>query len=112
MLIKYFKKKIKIDAQKVSSIGKFTGLMFKKSKTENLLFEFKNSQRAAIHSYFVFFPFVAVWLDTKNRIVETTIVKPFTSFVKPKNPVRKLIEIPINNRNKETLELIVGKGKI
>jgi uncharacterized membrane protein (UPF0127 family) len=70
------------------------GLMFRTRKTSPLLFEFKKNVRMAIHSFFVFFPFKAIWLDENNRIIAQKIVKPFTFCVCPRKPFRKLIEIP------------------
>ena len=63
-----------ISVTKVSVIVKFTGLMFRTSDTDNLLFEFGKFENTAIHSFFVFFPFVAVWLDSKGKVVGIKIV--------------------------------------
>ena len=81
-------------AKKVKGFGMISGLMFRTRKTRPLVFEFKKNTRMAIHSFFVFFPFHAVWLDKNNRIIEQRKVKPFTFCVRPKKPFRKLIEIP------------------
>jgi uncharacterized membrane protein (UPF0127 family) len=81
-------------AKRVSGLGMILGLMFRTRKTSPLLFEFKKDTKMAIHSFFVFFPFKAIWLDEKNRIIEQKLVRPFTFSVKPKKPFRKLIEIP------------------
>ena len=81
-------------ARKVSGLGKILGLMFRTRKTKPLLFEFDKDTRIAIHSFFVFFPFKAIWLDENNRIIEQKIVKPFSFCVKPRRAFRKLIEIP------------------
>jgi len=105
-------KKLELKVKTVSPIGTFTGLMFRTSKTSNLLFEFKDSKIRAIHSYFVFFPFLALWLDNENNIIETSLVKPFTASVRPQKPIKKLIEVPYNSQNKDILKLIVGEGKI
>ncbi len=112
MKIKLRKKTINLEVNKVSEIGKFSGLMFKTKETENLLFEFSYSNFPRIHSFFVFFDFLAVWLDENNKAVDFEIVKPFTFSVSPKLPSRKLIEIPLNEKNSRTIELFVGKRKI
>jgi uncharacterized membrane protein (UPF0127 family) len=83
-----------IQARKARGIEKVLGLMFRTRKTKPLVFEFKNDVSLAIHSFFVFFPFRAIWLDSDNRIIEQRRVKPFTFSVRPKKPFRKLIEIP------------------
>jgi len=81
-------------AVKAERFRKFTGLMFRTRKTKPLLFEFKKDTRMAIHSFFVFFPFKAIWLDKENRIIEQRTVKPFTFCARPRKAFRKLIEIP------------------
>ena len=109
MKISYKKKKIQIPVKKISEFGKIFGLMLKTKNTENLLFEFKKDTKLKIHSFFVFFPFLAVWLDEKNSFVDLRIVKPFSFAVSPKEPFRKLIEIPFNNKNKKILRFLVDK---
>jgi len=95
-----------INVKKCNSLQKITGLMFKSKNTKSLLFEFSKKTNMAIHSFFVFFPFYAIWLDENNRVLEIKKVKPFTFHVKPKKPYRKLIEIPINNRYKDLIKLL------
>jgi uncharacterized membrane protein (UPF0127 family) len=109
MNIKYKNKKISVLVSKISSVGKFTGLMFKKQNNPNLLFDFKKNTRIAIHSIFVFFSFLAVWLDENNNVLEFRIVHPFEFYVKPKKLFFRLIEIPFNDKNKEVIEFFVGK---
>jgi uncharacterized membrane protein (UPF0127 family) len=92
------KKKFKIKVHKCNAFQKVIGLMFKKKQNAKaLLFEFDSSNQS-IHSYFVFFPFVAVWLDKNNKVIELKKVKPFKLSINPKKPFSKLIEIPINKR--------------
>lgn len=94
-------KKITLNIKKCNLLRRVVGLMFKSRQTPSLLFEVKKPM--AIHSLFVFFPFVAVWLDKNNNIIEIKKVDPFTLHVLPKTPFTKLVEIPINNRNKKIL---------
>jgi len=82
-------------AKRVRGLGIYLGLMFKTRKTQPLLFEFPKDTRIAIHSFFVFFPFKAIWMDEKGKILEQKLVKPFTFSVRPKKPFRKLLEIPL-----------------
>jgi uncharacterized membrane protein (UPF0127 family) len=78
---------------------KFSGLMFSSKKNARaLLFSFKKPTRLAIHSFFVFYPFLAIWLDDKNKIIKMSIIKPFNPIIKPKKSFLKLIEIPINEK--------------
>ena len=111
MKIRIKNKLIKIRIKKVSGIGTFTGLMFKTRKTQNLLFEFRRTKKQAIHSFFVFFPFLALWLDKKNNSLEAKIVKPFTSLLKSGKPAAKLIELPFNSENEEIIKLIVDEER-
>jgi uncharacterized membrane protein (UPF0127 family) len=103
--------KINIEVKRVSIIGATIGLMFKTRKTKNLLFDFPG--RWGLHSWFVFFDFLAVWLDEKNNIIEYRRVKPFTYFVKPKTKFAKLVEIPVTDGNKRILNYFPSiRGKI
>lgn len=109
MKFKYKNKKIEVPVYRVSFIGRFTGLMFKRKNTRNLLFDFGKESKIAIHSFFVFFSFLALWLDEDNNIIDWRIVNPFEFYVCPKNSFYRLVEIPINDKNKETIEFFVGK---
>jgi uncharacterized membrane protein (UPF0127 family) len=95
-------KKFNIEARELSLPGQFIGLMFKSRETDSLLFN--RGGRWSIHSFFVFFPFLALWLDEKNNVVEYKIVRPFTSYVQPKDKFAKLVEIPINEKNNKIIE--------
>jgi uncharacterized membrane protein (UPF0127 family) len=100
----YRGKRFKIKANTCNSYEKFFGLMFtKKEKAQALLFEFKKPVNLRIHSFFVSFPFTAVWLDKDGRVIEIKKIKPFTIAVGPKEPFKKLLEIPINNRYRDKL---------
>jgi uncharacterized membrane protein (UPF0127 family) len=109
MIIKYKNKNIEVSAKKVSFFGKFIGLMFRRKNYSNLLFEFRKSSIVAIHSFFVFFDFLAVWLDDKNNVLEFKLVKPFSLNICPKLHFTKLLEIPINDANKRIIEFFVDK---
>ena len=103
MIIHYKNKKIKIPVKKISGFGRTAGLMFKSKTSENLLFEFNKKTIVGIHSIFVFFDFLALWLNEKNEIIEWKIVKPFSFKISPKKSFSKLIEIPLNSQNKKFL---------
>ncbi|AEA47347.1 DUF192 domain-containing protein [Archaeoglobus veneficus] len=56
---------------------RYIGLMFRlKMPYEGLLLSMEGTE--FIHSFFVFFPFKAIFLDDDFRVVETCIMKPFT----------------------------------
>ena len=96
-------KKLTINVRELSYLGMARGLMFRGRNCDNLLFDFKKEGRFAIHSWFVFFPFLALWLDEKNKVVEKKIVKPFCFHIRPKNKFRKLIEVPLNRENTDVI---------
>ena len=104
-------KRIDVSVKKVGAFGKISGLMFKPRETENLLFDFGKLGRWNIHSFFVFFPFLAIWTDENNNVLETRVIEPFTFSIKPKKPFNKLIEIPLNEKNTKIIEFFVGKRK-
>ncbi len=112
MIIRHGGRKINISARKLSFFGKITGLMFKSRKTDNLLFTFNKNVRMRIHSYFVFFSFLALWLDGENNVIEFKTVNPFRLSIYPKKPFMKLIEIPFNDKNKKIIGFFVDEGKI
>ena len=101
-------KKFDVEVKRLSFLGYGIGLTFKTKNTCNLLFDLDTRfipEKWAITSYFVFFPFLALWLDEKNKVVEWKIVKPFTFSVEPKKKFSKLIEIPLNKRNKKIISI-------
>jgi len=101
IVVDYGKKKVSINVSKCSFLGKMIGLMFsRKENASVLLFDFKYPNRMGIHSYFVFFDFLAVWVDSKGKVIQVDYVKPWTIFLRPRKKYVKLIEIPINNKNK------------
>ena len=107
------KKKFEIDLKICNSFERFSGLMFtQKNKANALLFDFKRPVKIAIHSYFVFFPFIALWINNKNKIMEFKIIKPFTLMVQPKKPFCKIVEIPINKKYEKIIKILVDKRKI
>lgn len=96
-----------INCLKLSYLGKVMGLMFSSLKNSDiLLLEFDKDVRKSIHSLYVFFDFFAVWLDEDNNVIEYHIVKPWTKELMPTKKYRKLIEIPMNNKNQELIRKI------
>jgi len=99
LTIKYKKKRIKLIAEDCNLWKKFIGLMFCfREEAEILLFSFKRKQKIKIHSFFVFFPFIAVWIDNKNNILDMKIVKPFTPLIYSKKSSYSIVEIPLNKK--------------
>ena len=97
--LRYKSKRIFLKVRKCSYLDEAFGLMFqKKESTEALMFDFSRRERLALHSLFVFFPFLALWLDDKNKIIEIKEIKPFSFNVFPKKPFSKIVEIPLNKK--------------
>jgi uncharacterized membrane protein (UPF0127 family) len=103
-------KKLEISVKDCGYWGKVFGLMFRTEKTQNLLFDFKKNVRTPLHSWFVFFGFIVLWLDYKNRVIESRIVCPFESYVVSKKSFKKIIEIPANEKNAKLFSQIIKKG--
>ena len=104
-------KKFEINLNVCNWFEKFSGLMFKKrEKAEALLFNFKKPMKIKVHSFFVFFPFVAIWLDDKNKIIDLRIIKSFNFSVSSGKSFCRLIEIPINKRYEKIIELLCSQS--
>jgi len=101
-------KKITFDVEKCNLFGMFRGLMFRKRENAPvlLLFDFKKLRRLKIHSWFVFFPFLVVWLDDKDKIIEIRKINPWRFCVFPKKKFWKLIEIPCSQRYKKIIKFL------
>lgn len=73
------------------------GLMFRK-KSKPLLFIFSKPTQQSIHSFFCK-PFRAIWLN-ENKIIDEKVVKPFSFSVKPRELFTELVEIPLEEDNR------------
>jgi uncharacterized membrane protein (UPF0127 family) len=84
--------------EKVRQVNFFQGvkgLMFsKREDAQALLFNSKSS----IHSFFCFFPFWILWLDSNDVVVDFKLVIPWRFRVDCKKSFSKFIEIPVNRR--------------
>jgi len=110
--IKHKGKTFEVQAEIVGFFGRLRGLMFRhKNNCPALLFEFDKNTRLGIHSCFVNFPFIAVWLDDKNEILGIRTVSPWKLSVKPKKSYQKLLEVPINERYHWIIGVLVGIQK-
>jgi uncharacterized membrane protein (UPF0127 family) len=100
MQIIYKNKQIEIpNLKKVSEIGKGFGLMFRRRQScPALLFEFKKPIKFHLTSLFVFFPFLVLWLDDKNKVIDKRICSPFKFHIPSIKPFYKIVEIPLNTK--------------
>lgn len=93
---KFKGKEQRLDVYRLSLLEEGIGLMFSPLRNSKpLLFEFEEGSKWLIHSLFVFFPFLAIWMDSENEVVDYKIVKPFTFSVASRKPYKKIIEIPL-----------------
>ncbi|MBI2448725.1 hypothetical protein HYV49_00330 [Candidatus Pacearchaeota archaeon] len=96
---------IEFPLKRCSSWDKFKGLMFSRNHSP-LLIEIKDKP---IHSMFVFYPFLALWLNDENTIVDYKMINPFTSSVIPQSSFSKIIEIPYKGEFKDIIDGIIGQ---
>ncbi|MFH0927395.1 MAG: DUF192 domain-containing protein [Candidatus Micrarchaeota archaeon] len=70
------------------------GLMFR-PRPAYLFFKFDLNDLNPIHSFFVLFPFDAVYLDSNHKVVGAyEDVQPFTPYLEPNKPNKCLLEAP------------------
>lgn len=84
------------------------GLMFRRRLERPVIFIFPFLSRvdSAIHSFFVFFPFDAVFLDERKRVVDVRHgIRPFTPFVMPAEKAKYLVEMPAGLARKKKIEV-------
>lgn len=99
--VSYKGKKIPIDVLKTGFIRKGLGLTFRTKNTKNLLFDFNRqvTWQGNLTSFFVFFPFLTLWLNNKNKVLDFRVVRPFVFSIGQKKKFYKIIEIPLNKAN-------------
>jgi len=92
----YFGREVILNLYSVPKNFERAGLMFtSRKKAKPLLFNFKNPNES-IHSLFVFFPFIAIWLNKNKEVLDLKVIKPFKFNIKPTEEYEYLIEIPLN----------------
>jgi uncharacterized membrane protein (UPF0127 family) len=111
--LKYKNKRIILNVKKCNFFEKVRGLMFRKLENAPiLLFDFSKTLKYSLHSLFVFFPFLILWLDDKNEIIGFKKGEPFRFRIKTNKKFSKIIEIPISKKNKnvvENIKILVGR---
>lgn len=103
---KYKTRKFSFDAKNVPRPQWGLGLMFRSRNTDCLIFDFGKPVKMALTSWFVFFPFIAVWLDSKNNVLAVEKIRPFRLAIMSKKPFSRLLEIPINGKNAKDVALL------
>ncbi len=83
----------------VSFLQKARGLMFERKKNFDyaLLFHLgrESRARASIHMFFVFFPICVLFLDSKKRVVDKAILRPFQPNYTPVKSSAFIVELPV-----------------
>ena len=103
---KYKRKRICLDVDKCQGLNQGIGLMFKRrEKARALLFDFKRPTRQPIHSFFMSFPFIALWLNDEDNVVEIKIFKTFRVYM-PKKRFVRMLEIPLNSKYQREVKLL------
>lgn len=75
----------------------FKGMMFtSREKAEPLLFIFPESTTMKIHTWFVKFPIVVAFYNSKGKLIQLKYLKPWRIFI-PRKKYKKMLEIPIIN---------------
>lgn len=103
-------KRIKLNLKVCNFFERFSGLMFcRRKNAKALLFDFKKPTRVRLHSFFVFFPFLVIWLDDQNKVVDVEFVNSLRSSIFCRKPFSKIIEIPFNEKYKKIVSLVGRK---
>jgi len=100
---------IDIEIEKADTfLKRLIGLMFKREINKGFLFDLGREKKhgAAIHSFFVFSKFDAVFINEKMEIVDVKKeIKPFKAYIKPKKPSRYILELPPGRTDEEKLKI-------
>ncbi len=101
------KKSALVDVTHVSLLESIRGLMFTRSLHIPLFFPLRFP--LSIHSLFVFYPFLAVWISEQRSVLRVDTVFPFTLHISPPDGAKGLLEIPIHVKNTKIGSFLVGK---
>ncbi len=110
--LNYKHRALKLNVHEVSSLGKYSGLMFHSSSTQPLLFDFGKNVNMVLHSWFVFFPFLVLWLDEDMKILDFRVVHPFTFLIKSRKAFQYVLEVPLHEKYYDFFRFFVGNRKI
>jgi len=76
------------------------GLMFRPALSDGeglLLVEHRESRiDTSIHMFFMAFPIAAIWLDSRYRVVDTCLARPWRPFYAPRTPAKYTLEASPN----------------
>lgn len=103
----YKGKKFSFDVDVCPRLDWGFGLMFKSRNTRPLLFDIGKPTNMALTALFVFFPFVAIWLDSENRVLAVERINPFRPVISSPKYFVKLLEVPVNELHRKKLKLLL-----
>ncbi len=114
MNFRFFKdyKIFDVDVKRMNFFTQFIGLMFTSKNAKIRLFSYSKDSKIMIHSWFIYYPFLIIWLNRKKRIVGWKKVFPFNSCVVPPKKFRHFVEIPFNSSNKKILMNFLSKDEL
>ena len=99
MEISFRGKNLDIPVLEVTGFGRVRGLMLRSLRSAGpLAFVFRRPVRMAIHSLFVRFWFVAIWLDERGEVMEWRVVRPWRLSVRPRRKYWTLVEVPLSKK--------------
>jgi uncharacterized membrane protein (UPF0127 family) len=104
--LRFGDKNLEVEGQVCDNVfSQARGLMFRsRSKAPVLIFKFDRDVREPIHSLFVQFSFVSIWLDENFKVVEKRRVEPWKFYICPRENFRYFVEVPISEGNKKILD--------
>ena len=110
--INFHNKRILIpNVKKLSGFQKGIGLMFRrKENCSALLFEFKKPVKISFTSWFVFFPFLMIWFNETNEVINIKKISPFTFHIPSLKPCRKVLEVPFNSDYEEIIKKLFKRS--
>jgi uncharacterized membrane protein (UPF0127 family) len=74
-----------------SILPQIRGLMFR-ARPVCILFDFREEAVHPIHSFFVFFPFYAIYLSREKKVLEKARIGPFRRIYRNSKAARYLLE--------------------
>ena len=86
------------------------GLMFRRRESARpIFFTKKIIGNMGIHSFFVSFPFLAIYADEKNNVLDIKKVSPSTAYFDSKSNYSYLVEIPFNKTYRNICNFFEGR---
>ncbi|HIH17335.1 MAG TPA: hypothetical protein HA282_01465 [Nanoarchaeota archaeon] len=87
--------KRKFDAELCFGVGNWKGFMFTFSQKGAKILSFHSERRISLHMFFVFFPLHALFLDSRMRVVDYKLLRPFTLYSSPSR-AKYVVEVPFS----------------